>query len=223
MNISESIRERLKTNNASFNANDYIGNFIFQDEIELLQKEVELRTEALLRSLVIDIDNDHNTQETAKRLAKMYINEVFAGRYFPKPKITEFPNVKNLDEIYILSPIMIRTTCSHHFVPIIGELSVGVIPSSKVIGISKFVRLAEWIFARGHIQEEAVIMLADEIEELIKPIGLAIIFKAEHFCMNWRGVKQSNTQMINSIMRGAFRTCGSARQEFFDLIKGRVP
>ncbi len=220
MTISDDIRKRLIDSNISFNANDYIGDHINGAELTFLEHEVEEKVEALLRSLVIDIDNDHNTKQTAKRLAKMYMREIFSGRYLPKPNITEFPNAKKLDELYILSPIKIRSLCSHHLVPIIGDLSVGVIPSEKVIGISKFARLAEWIFARGHIQEEAVIMLADEIESLIKPVGLAIVLKAQHFCMAWRGVKQCDTQMTNSIMRGAFRSNGDARREFLDLIKG---
>jgi GTP cyclohydrolase I len=149
----------------------------------------------------------------------MYCREIFWGRFSPRPKITEFPNAKNLDEIYTLGPIQVRSACSHHFCPIMGKLWVGVIPSDKVIGISKFVRLSDWVMARPHIQEEAAIMVADTIEDLIKPKGLAFVIKAQHMCMTWRGVKEPETKIVNSIVRGSFRQDPSMKKEFFDLIR----
>ena len=217
--ISEIIRDRIKSQKHRFHANDNISDFINPGELEILQKEVTSRVKDLLKSLVIDIENDHNTQETAERVAKMYINEVFKGRYHEKPKVTSFPNDKNLDEIYTLGPISVRSACSHHFVPILGECWIGIKPGNKVIGISKFVRVADWVFSRPHIQEEAVMILADEIEKLCEPKGLGIIIKAEHYCMKWRGVKEPNTSMINSVVRGDFRHDPSLKQEFFELIK----
>jgi len=223
--ISEIIRDRIKSQKHRFNANDNISDFINPGELEILQKEVISRVRDLLKSLVIDIDNDHNTQETAERVAKMYVNEVFKGRYYEQPKVTSFPNDKNLDEIYTLGPISVRSACSHHFVPILGECWIGIKPGNKVIGISKFVRVADWVFSRPHIQEEAVMILADEIEKLCEPKGLGIVVKAEHYCMKWRGVKEPNTSMINSVVRGDFRHDPSLKQEFFELIKqqaGRI-
>tara|TARA_B100000131_G_scaffold51785_1_gene46416 strand:- start:118 stop:855 length:738 start_codon:yes stop_codon:yes gene_type:complete len=217
--ISEIIRDRIKSQKHRFHANDNISDFINPGELEILQKEVTSRVKDLLKSLVIDIENDHNTQETAERVAKMYINEVFKGRYHEKPKVTSFPNDKNLDEIYTLGPISVRSACSHHFVPILGECWIGIKPGNKVIGISKFVRVADWVFSRPHIQEEAVMILADEIEKLCEPKGLGIIIKAEHYCMKWRGVKEPNTSMINSVVRGDFRHDPILKQEFFELIK----
>ncbi len=216
---SEIIRHRLHTEGARFHANDNISEYIFPGELESLEKEVAMRVKELLKSLLIDVDNDHNSKETAERVSRMYINEVFKGRYKKQPKVTDFPNAKNLDEIYTLGPISVRSACSHHLVPIIGDCWIGIKPGDKVIGISKFARVADWVFSRPHIQEEAVMILADEIESLCEPKGLAILVKAKHFCMCWRGVKEPNTSMINSVVRGDFRHDASLKQEFFELVK----
>ena len=217
--ISEIIKDRIVSQNKRFHANDNIAEFINPGELETLQKEVSSRVRELLKSLVIDIENDHNSQETAERVAKMYLHEVFKGRYYRQPNVTDFPNAKNLDEIYTLGPISVRSACSHHMVPIIGDCWIGIKPGDKVIGISKFARVADWVFSRPHIQEEAVMILADEIERLCEPKGLAILVKAKHYCMCWRGVKEPNTSMINSIVRGDFRHDASLKQEFFELVK----
>tara|TARA_B100000927_G_scaffold288365_1_gene282852 strand:+ start:501 stop:1244 length:744 start_codon:yes stop_codon:yes gene_type:complete len=217
--ISEIIKDRIISQNKRFHANDNIADFINPGELQILQKEISSRVRELLKSLVIDIENDHNSQETAERVAKMYLHEVFKGRYYKQPNVTDFPNAKNLDEIYTLGPISVRSACSHHMVPIIGDCWIGIKPGDKVIGISKFARVADWVFSRPHIQEEAVMILADEIERLCEPKGLAILVKAKHYCMCWRGVKEPNTSMINSIVRGDFRHDASLKQEFFELVK----
>jgi GTP cyclohydrolase I len=183
-----------------------------------MEQVIEHHFAQILNALHIDTNNDHNTKETAKRVAKMYCREVFWGRFSPRPKITEFPNAKNLDQIYTLGPIQVRSACSHHFCPIMGKVWVGVIPSQKVIGISKFVRLSDWVMARPHIQEEAIVMLADELESLIKPIGLAVVMKAAHTCMTWRGVKETDTDMVTSVMRGEFMRNPSSKTEFLNII-----
>ena len=217
--VSARIRERLIASGHSFLANDNIANFIEPGELPELQDEVADKFRELLRSLVIDIDNDHNTHETAERVAKMYLQEVFKGRYHQQPKVASFPNVKKLDEIYTVGPITVRSACSHHFVPIMGNCWIGIKPGSRVIGLSKFTRVADWVFSRPHIQEEAVMILADEIEKLCEPQGLGIIVKAQHYCMKWRGVKEPQTSMINSVVRGDFRHDPSLKQEFFELIR----
>jgi len=216
---SEVIRSRLLKENVSFFANDNIADHIEPGEIEDLEAEVADRIRDLLKSLIIDIDNDHNTLETAERVARMYINEVFKGRYHKQPKVTSFPNVKNLDEIYTVGPMTIRSACSHHFVPIIGHCWIGIKPGKRVIGLSKFARVADWVFSRPHIQEEAVMILADEIERLCEPQGLGIIVKADHYCMKLRGVKESHCSMVNSVVRGDFRHDPSLKQEFFELVR----
>ena len=217
--VSEIIRERIKSDGARFHANDNISEYILPGELETLEKEVATRVRELLKALLIDVENDHNTQETAERVSRMYINEVFKGRYQKQPKVTSFPNDKNLDEIYTLGPITVRSACSHHLVPILGDCWIGIKPGEKVIGISKFARVADWVFSRPHIQEEAVMILADEIERLCEPQGLAILVKAQHYCMKWRGVKEPSTSMINSVVRGDFRHDPSLKQEFFELVK----
>ncbi|MFN9645691.1 MAG: GTP cyclohydrolase I [Cyanobacteriota bacterium] len=219
LSISERIRQRLDLAEVPYFANDNIAPFLREGDLEALEKEVTDKVRDLLRSLVIDIDNDHNTEETAERVARMYLHEVFKGRYHQQPKIASFPNVKNLDEIYTVGPITVRSACSHHLVPILGNCWIGIKPGERVIGLSKFSRVADWVFSRPHIQEEAVIILADEIERLCEPKGLAILVKAQHYCMKWRGVKELQTSMINSVVRGDFRHDASLKQEFFELVK----
>jgi len=217
--ISSVIRARLEAADAPYLANDNIADHLKPGELDLLQQEVTDKVRDLLRSLVIDIERDHNTEETAERVAKMYLQEVFKGRYLEQPKIASFPNVKNLDEIYTVGPITVRSACSHHLVPILGNCWIGIKPGSSVIGLSKFARVADWVFSRPHIQEEAVMILADEIERLCEPKGLAILVKAQHYCMKWRGVKEPQTSMVNSVVRGDFRHDPSLKAEFFELVK----
>ncbi len=217
--VSDRIRARLKERKTSFFANDNLADCIEPGELQELEKEVSIRIKDLLESLIIDVENDHNTRETSTRVARMYINEIFKGRYHKQPKVTSFPNVKNLDEIYTVGPITVRSACSHHFVPIMGHCWIGIKPGARVIGLSKFSRVADWVFSRPHIQEEAVMILADEIEKLCEPQGLGIIIKADHYCMKLRGVKESQCSMVNSVVRGDFRHDLSLKQEFFELVR----
>ena len=219
--IHKTIKDRLELAKASYFANDNISDFIHEDELGRLQEEVTDKLQDLLETLIIDTKNDHNTKETAQRVAKMYLNEVFKGRYHKQPKVTDFPNYKNLDQIYTVGAISVRSACSHHLVPIIGKCWIGVIPSDRVIGLSKFNRITAWVMSRPQIQEEAAIQLADTIEKLIKPKGLAVIIKAKHQCMTWRGVKDNDTEMVTSVMRGIFRETAEARSELMDLFKGQ--
>jgi GTP cyclohydrolase I len=218
--VSVKIRERLKASRKRFHANDNIAEFIQPGELESLLDEVEVQMRGVLTSLVIDIENDHNTDNTARRVAKMYLNEVFRGRYVPAPTITEFPNVGHLNELMIVGPITVRSACSHHFCPVIGKIWIGVMPNehTNVIGLSKYARLAEWIMGRPQIQEEAVVQLADLIQHKTQPDGLAIVMEASHYCMAWRGVKDMDSKMINSVMRGVFLKDPNLRREFLSLI-----
>ena len=218
--VSVKIRERLKAARKRFNANDNIADFIEPGELAHLLDEVEEKMKGVLTSLVIDTERDHNTDNTARRVAKMYLNEVFKGRYVTAPVITEFPNAEHLNELMIVGPITVRSACSHHFCPVIGKIWIGVLPNehTNVIGLSKYARLAEWIMGRPQIQEEAVVQLADMIQELTQPDGLAIVMEASHFCMSWRGVKDMDSKMINSVMRGVFLKDPNLRREFLSLI-----
>jgi GTP cyclohydrolase I len=218
--VSVKIRERINASRKRYHANDNIAQFIEPGELELLLDEVEEKMKGVLSSLVIDTENDHNTGNTARRVAKMYLQEVFKGRYVPAPTITEFPNAEHLNELMIVGPITVRSACSHHFCPVIGQIWIGVLPNehTNVIGLSKYARLAEWIMGRPQIQEEAVVQLADLIQEKTQPDGLAIVMEASHYCMSWRGVKDMNSKMINSVMRGAFLKDANLRREFLSLI-----
>ena len=218
--VSVKIRERLLAAKQRFNANDNISAFIEVGELEQLLDEVERKMQSVLDSLVIDTANDHNTDKTARRVAKMYLQEVFAGRYVAAPEITEFPNAARLNELIIVGPITVRSACSHHFCPIMGKLWIGVMPNkgTNVIGLSKYARLAEWVMGRPQIQEEAVVQLADLIQSKTRPDGLALVMQATHYCMAWRGVKDTNSRMINSVMRGAFLRDSDLRKEFLSLI-----
>jgi GTP cyclohydrolase IA len=219
--LGGAVRNRLKSAGLPYLANDNIAEALQPGDLEAIEAEVERCAGALLDALVIDTENDHNTRGTAKRLAKMFVHEVFAGRYQPPPPCTDFPNVRSMDEIYVVGPVAIRSACSHHFCPIEGEAWFGVIPSKRVIGISKFSRIARWILSRPQIQEEAVMQLADEIERIIAPRGLAVVLSARHSCMTWRGVKEDRTTMTTSVMRGIFREGPAARAEVLSLIQAK--
>jgi GTP cyclohydrolase IA len=218
--VSVKIRERLRASRKRFHANDNIAEFIQPGELEKLLDEVSSKMEGVLESMVIDTANDHNSRDTARRVAKMYLREVFSGRYVKGPSVTEFPNAEHLNELMIVGPITVRSACSHHFCPVIGHVWIGVMPNehTNVIGLSKYARMAEWIMGRPQIQEEAVVQLADLIQEKTQPDGLAIVMEASHYCMGWRGVKDMDSKMINSVMRGVFLKDMNLRREFLALI-----
>lgn len=218
--ISVKIRERVMASGQRFHANDNIAEFLQPGELEALLDEVEDKMRGVLQSLVIDTEHDHNTTDTARRVAKLYVQEVFRGRYVKAPEITEFPNAEQLNELMIVGPITVRSACSHHFCPVIGKIWIGVLPNknTNVIGLSKYARLAEWVMGRPQIQEEAVVQLANLIQNKTRPDGLALVMEATHYCMAWRGVKDMDSRMINSVMRGSFLKDPNLRREFLSLI-----
>jgi GTP cyclohydrolase I len=219
--VSARIRDRLAAAGKRFHANDNIAEYIEGEaELTALEAEVTAKMQAVLESLVIDTESDHNTQGTAHRVARMFLHEVFRGRYHPMPRVTEFPNAERLNELMIVGPITVRSACSHHLVPILGKLWIGVLPNerSNLIGLSKYSRLANWVMSRPQIQEEAVMQLADLLEARMRPDGLALVIEADHFCTQWRGVKDES-HMVNSIMRGAFLQNSALRREFLQLVR----
>lgn len=217
---STRIRERIIQSGQRFHANDNIASFLEPGDVDALIDEVTGKMKGVLESLVIDTESDHNTQDTARRVAKMYLTEVFRGRYMPAPALTEFPNIERLNELMIVGPITVRSACSHHFCPIMGRLWIGLMPNehSNLIGLSKYARLAEWVMSRPQIQEEAITQMAELLIRRVSPDGLAVVMEADHFCMHWRGVKDSETKMINSVMRGSFLKDAALRREFLSLI-----
>ena len=219
MKISNVIKQRILAKNKRFHCNDNISEFIEEGELDLLQKEVEGKLQGVLESLVIDTDNDHNTKETAKRVARMYVKETFGGRYEPVPRVTSFPNM-GYKSMYTSGPISIKSTCAHHLQNIVGNAWVGIIPTGKVIGLSKFNRIIHHIVERPQIQEEMTVQIADLIEKETKAEGIAVVIKAEHMCLTHRGVKEHESDMTTSIVRGSLREEETQKREFFNLLKG---
>jgi GTP cyclohydrolase I len=217
------VRKRLEAAGRRFHANDNISDFIEPGELDEIQEEVAGKLEGVLEALVIDTENDHNTRDTAERVARMFVREVFMGRYAAAPPVTAFPNVAGLSELMLVGPVTVRSACSHHLCPIIGRVWVGVMPNetSDLIGLSKYARLVEWIMSRPQIQEEAIAQLAEVLQEKMRPDGLAIVMEADHFCMQWRGVKDMDSKMTNSVMRGSFLKDADLRREFLALLSNQ--
>jgi GTP cyclohydrolase I len=215
----EQILQKIKKSNKSFKCNDNISDLLTEEDINIIYNNVKEKFDEILKILLIDKDNDHNTKETAKRVAKMFVYEIFKGRYFPKPDITSFPNHLVYDQIYITGPITIRSTCAHHWMPIMGKCYVGVFPGSEVIGLSKFNRLVDWICSRPQIQEEMTVQIADELENVTRAKGVAVVIKAEHTCLTHRGYREHENLMITSVMRGKFRSDPNLKNEFFNLLE----
>lgn len=214
--ISEQIAERLKKDGATYRCNDNISKYIKDGELDLLQKELEKKVQGMLETLVIDTANDHNTQETARRVAKMMLKETFGGRYAPMPKVTSFPNM-GYKSMYTSGPISVRSTCAHHFQNIVGNAWVGIIPNGEVIGLSKFNRIVHHIAERPQIQEEMTTQIAEALQEYAKTTNIAVVVKAEHHCMTHRGVKEHESDMTTAIMLGAFKEDPATRDEFYKI------
>ena len=216
MKTSEKIRQRLKDKGVRFHSNDNIADFLEGDDLANLQKEVEESFSDVLDALVIDTENDHNTKETARRVAKMYINEIFAGRFVSPPKVTSFPNM-GYRSLYTSGPISVKSTCAHHFQNIVGKCWVGILPEQEVIGLSKFNRIVHHIAERPQIQEEMTSQIAEALKEYAKTENIAVVVKAEHHCMTVRGVREHESDMTTAIMHGAFKEDHALKQEFYDI------
>ena len=214
--ISTKIKDRIQKAGKRFHANDKISDYIEEGELQQLQDEIQKKLQGVFESLVIDTENDHNTQETAKRVAKMWIRETFGGRYHPFPRVTSFPNM-GYKSMYTSGPISIRSTCAHHFQNIVGNAWVGIIPNGKVIGLSKFNRIVHHIAERPQIQEEMTTQIAEALQEYAHTKNIAVVVKAEHHCMTHRGVKEHESDMTTAIMLGAFKEDPATRDEFYKI------
>jgi len=213
---SEEIRQRIKAAGARFHSNDNISDFMQPGDIDALMDELTGKLQGVLDTLVIDTENDHNTKETARRVAKMYICETFSGRYIPSPKITSFPNL-GYKSLYTTGPISIRSICAHHLQNIVGKCWIGVIPQDRVIGLSKFNRLVHHISERPQIQEEMTTQIAEALKEYAETDNIAVVVKAEHHCMTMRGVREHESDMTTAIMLGAFERDPALKKEFYDI------
>ena len=216
---SEILWSRIQNAGLPAFSNDTVHQIIEPSDLDALQLEVQDKFQAVLDALLIDTANDHNSQETAKRWAKMMIHELYRGRYYSPPEITEFPNVTHVDELYVVGPIQLRSACAHHMVPITGQVWVGVLAKETLIGLSKFHRTVYHLASRPQIQEELIMQIADALEALTKPQGLAVLIRAHHHCCSHRGVLDNDSLMVNSVTRGALRTNASTKDEFFRLVE----
>jgi GTP cyclohydrolase I len=195
------------------------GNVVLTEkEIQKKQIKLEKVFTQMIETLGYDI-NDQQLQETPKRMAKMYVRELFQGSFTEEPKMTVFENTEHYDSMVFLGDISVKSTCSHHFIPFLGKAYIAYIPNDKVCGISKLARVVRWFMRRPQIQEEMTKQIADYIEEKLNPKGVAVYIEAQHLCMIARGVEEYNSMMKTSEVRGAFRDNSDARNEFFQMVK----
>lgn len=217
--ISQVIKSRLEENNVRYFSNDNISDYIKDGELDLLIDEVAENYYNVLDSLLIDQENDPNAKGTARRLAKMYINELFAGRYSPPPEATAFPNIgKDSYKGMLVVRSELKSICSHHHQPVTGVAYIGVIPDEKVIGLSKYTRIAQHCARRGTLQEELCVEIANAIQEATDSPHIAIYIQATHGCCENRGIMASNSLTQTTILRGHFQK-DDVKREFFDNIK----
>jgi len=217
--LSQVIRERLKSANKRFWAGDNISDFISEDEKDQLVVELTDKFKAVLESLVIDIDTDPNSMDTAKRLAKMYVYELMAGRYEPMPDVTSFPNEgPDRFEGMLIVRAELVSMCSHHHQPVKGVAIIGLIPTGNVIGLSKYARIAQWCARRGTLQEDLVNKIAKEIMKVTDTENVAVYIEATHGCMENRGVMAHSSLTQTAVVHGLFHN-DSVKAEFFNHVK----
>ena len=220
MTISKIIAQRLQSDGARYWAGDNISQYINEDEYPLLIDELTGKFEDVLDSLVIDRHNDPNSMDTGRRLAKMYVGEIMAGRYDPAPKATAFPN--DSDDKYegmLVVRSELKSMCSHHHQPVAGVAYIGILAANKLIGLSKYTRIAQWCARRGTLQEELNNVIADEIQAATGTENLGVYVQATHGCCVNRGIMAHSSLTQTTVLRGAFKDDSSTKKEFFDNIK----
>jgi GTP cyclohydrolase I len=218
--VSEEIRSHLKRNNKRYWAGDNISEYVSDNDKTLLVDELTEKFEGVLDSLVIDRENDPNSKGTARRLAKMYIYEIMAGRYEPVPDATAFPN--DGPEAYkgmLVVRSELRSMCSHHHQPVSGVAYIGIIPNGKVIGLSKYTRIAQWCARRGTLQEELCNDIAREIMKATGAADVAVYIQATHGCCENRGIMAHSSLTQTTVLKGRFIEDQSTKNEFFENVK----
>jgi GTP cyclohydrolase I len=216
--ISDTIKARLKDDNVRYFANDNIAKYIHFDEYDMLIDEVAGKFESVLDSLVIDRQNDPNSKGTGRRLAKMYVNEIMSGRYNIRPEVTAFPNIA--EDRYngmLVVRSEIKSVCSHHHQPVTGVVYIGVIPGDKVIGLSKYTRIAQWCARRGTLQEELCNAISREIIHATETVDVGVYIAATHGCCENRGIMASSSLTQTTVLSGEFHK-PDVKKEFFDNI-----
>ena len=218
--LSQVIRERLKNNNKRFWAGDNISEYVSDVEKDTLINEATTAFETVLDTLLIDRENDPNSKGTARRLAKMYYNEIMAGRYESAPDATAFPNdSEDRYEGMLVVRSELRSMCSHHHQPVAGVAYIGIIAANKLIGLSKYTRIAQWCARRGTLQEELCNDIAREIQKATDSENVAVYIQATHGCCENRGIMAHSSLTQTTVLRGAFNTDQGTKKEFFDNIK----
>jgi GTP cyclohydrolase I len=218
--ISERILERIRASNTRYWAGDNISTHILDSERAELVDELTTKFEGVLDSLLIDRHTDPNSQGTAKRLAKMYLYEIMAGRYDPAPDATAFPNdSEDRYEGMLVVRSELRSMCSHHHQPVAGVAYIGIIAAQKLIGLSKYTRIAQWCARRGTLQEELANDIAREIMKATGSENVAVYIQATHGCCENRGIMAHSSLTQTTVLKGAFKDDGNTKKEFFDNIK----
>ena len=218
MKVSDKIKQRLEVGAYRYHAADNISQCILEGEHELLIDEVADKFEDVLQSLVIDTLDDPNSNGTARRLAKMYVNEIMGGRYYNAPKVTSFPNDGQYDQLIVVRSD-IKSMCSHHHQPVTGICYIACMPGEQLIGLSKYTRIAQHLASRGHLQEELTEMIASEIERLTKSPAVGVYIRARHGCCENRGIRSSNSATQTTVLKGALKTDPALKNEFMHNIQ----
>ena len=220
LNLSQVIRKRLTDADKRFWAGDNISEYITEKEKDMLVDELTGKFEDVLQSLIIDTETDPNSQGTARRLAKMYVYEIMAGRYEESPNATAFPNdTDGKYEGMLVVRSELKSMCSHHHQPVTGVAYIGIIAGPKLIGLSKYTRIAQWCARRGTLQEELCMDIAREIEFATGSRDVAVYIQATHGCCENRGIMAHSSLTQTTVLHGAFKADQSVKKEFFDNIK----
>ena len=219
-NLSQVLRDRMKNTSKRFWAGDNVSEYLQPGDKEQLIEEATVAFEQVLDALLIDRDSDPNSRGTARRLAKMYFNEIMAGRYDPPPHATSFPNDSpDRYEGMLVVRSELRSMCSHHHQPVVGVAYIGIIAAQKLIGLSKYTRIAQWCARRGTLQEELANDIAREIARATDSENIGVYIQATHGCCENRGIMAHSSLTQTTVLRGAFRTDPGTKKEFMDNIK----
>jgi GTP cyclohydrolase I len=219
MKVSEKIKQRLIAAGVNYHADDNISAYIEKDELALLEQELTESFRSVLNSLVIDTENDPNSKNTAHRLAKMYLTEIMCGRYESRPDATAFPNVgENAYTGMLVVRSELKSICSHHHQPVSGVAYIGIIPNGKVIGLSKYTRIAQWCARRGTLQESLCNDIAHEIEMATGSKNIGVYIQATHGCCENRGIMAHSSLTQTTVLKGAFKDDAGTKKEFMDNI-----
>ena len=220
MKISQKIKERCDAAGARAWANDNISDYIEEGEKQLLIEEAMPAFENVLKSLVIDTETDPNSQDTARRMAKMYINEIMSGRYDPMPNPSAFPNyIEGGYEGMLVVRSELTSLCSHHHQTVKGVAYIGIIAGPKLLGLSKYTRIAQWVARRGTLQEDLNVMIANKIQEITGSEHVGVYVQATHGCCENRGIMAHSSLTQTTVLQGAFKDDSATKKEFMDNIK----